>query len=75
MEGIGHAPFPITAKNPEVQTWFDQGNALLIDKQGRVYWGRFGGDPFTDLAFLEKQLKRMNDLAAPPSASPAVAVK
>ncbi len=29
MEGIGHAPFPITTKNPEVQTWFNQGNALL----------------------------------------------
>src|SRR5580700_9120833 len=29
MEGIGVAPFPITTKNPEVQQWFDQGNALL----------------------------------------------
>ncbi|CAN5488111.1 hypothetical protein BH11ARM1_BH11ARM1_01000 [soil metagenome] len=29
MEGIGNAPFPITTKNPEVQKWFDQGNALL----------------------------------------------
>ncbi len=29
MEGIGVAHFPITAKNPEVQRWFDQGNALL----------------------------------------------
>jgi peroxiredoxin/cytochrome c-type biogenesis protein CcmH/NrfG len=29
MEGIGVAHFPITAKNPEVQKWFDQGNALL----------------------------------------------
>src|SRR5204862_7625667 len=36
----------------------------LIDKQGRVYWARFGGDPFTDLAFLEKQLKRMNERVA-----------
>ena len=26
---IGQAPFPITTKNPEVQKWFDQGNALL----------------------------------------------
>ena len=33
----------------------------LIDKEGRVYWARFGGDPFNDLAFLEKQLKRMNE--------------
>jgi tetratricopeptide (TPR) repeat protein len=29
MEGIGVAPFPITTKNPEVQKWFNQGNALL----------------------------------------------
>src|SRR5207253_700488 len=29
MEGIGQANFPITTKNPEVQKWFNQGNALL----------------------------------------------
>lgn len=29
IEGIGVAHFPITTKNPEVQMWFDQGNALL----------------------------------------------
>lgn len=29
MEGIGNSPFPITTKNPEVQQWYDQGNALL----------------------------------------------
>ncbi|MDQ2899925.1 MAG: hypothetical protein M3Y07_09015, partial [Acidobacteriota bacterium] len=29
MAGIGEAHFPITTKNPEVQQWFDQGNALL----------------------------------------------
>src|SRR5579864_6044177 len=29
MAGIGEAHFPITTKNPEVQKWFDQGNALL----------------------------------------------
>jgi peroxiredoxin len=29
MAGIGDAHFPITTKNPEVQKWFDQGNALL----------------------------------------------
>ncbi|MBV6457452.1 MAG: hypothetical protein HONBIEJF_00561 [Fimbriimonadaceae bacterium] len=29
MEGLGEAPFPITSKNPEVQKWFNQGNALL----------------------------------------------
>ena len=39
-------------------------STTLIDKEGRVYWARFGGDPFTDLAFLEKQLKRMNERVA-----------
>ncbi len=29
MEGIGKAHFPITTQVPEVQEWFDQGNALL----------------------------------------------
>ena len=29
MEGLGEAPFPVTSKNPEVQKWFNQGNALL----------------------------------------------
>ncbi len=29
MDGIGSAHFPITSKVPEVQEWFDQGNALL----------------------------------------------
>lgn len=29
MDGIGEAPFQITSKNPEVQKWFNQGNALL----------------------------------------------
>ncbi|MSU51206.1 MAG: redoxin domain-containing protein [Opitutus sp.] len=42
-------------------------STTLIDKQGRAYWARFGGDPFTDLAFLEKRLKRMNDRVAPPA--------
>src|SRR5579863_3362063 len=30
MTGIGVAHFPITTSNPEVQMWFDQGNALCI---------------------------------------------
>ncbi|AIE84454.1 redoxin domain-containing protein [Fimbriimonas ginsengisoli Gsoil 348] len=29
MEGIGDTPFPVTAKNAEVQLWFNQGEALL----------------------------------------------
>jgi peroxiredoxin/tetratricopeptide (TPR) repeat protein len=34
---------------------------ILIDKVGRIHWGSIGGEPFTDMNFLEKQLKRMND--------------
>jgi len=35
-------------------------STILIDKQGRVHWGRNGGEPFGDMAFLQKQLERMN---------------
>jgi peroxiredoxin len=38
-------------------------STTLIDSKGRVYWARFGGNPFGDMDFLEKQLGRMNDLA------------
>ena len=38
-------------------------STILIDKKGRVYWARYGGDPFSDLSFLEKQLERMDELA------------
>ena len=37
-------------------------STILIDKRGRIYWARFGGDPFSDLDFLMKQLDRMNGL-------------
>ena len=36
-------------------------STILIDKKGRVYWARMGGDPFSDTAFLIKQVERMND--------------
>jgi peroxiredoxin/tetratricopeptide (TPR) repeat protein len=36
-------------------------STILIDKQGRVYWARNGGEPFSDVAFLVKQLERMNN--------------
>ncbi len=32
---------------------------VLIDAQGRVHWASVGGEPFTDMAFLAKQLGRM----------------
>ncbi|HEY3742037.1 MAG TPA: redoxin domain-containing protein [Bryobacteraceae bacterium] len=37
-------------------------STILIDKKGRVYWGRFGSDPFSDADFLVKQIERMNSL-------------
>jgi peroxiredoxin/cytochrome c-type biogenesis protein CcmH/NrfG len=35
-------------------------STILIDKEGRVRWARSGGDPFGDIAFLVKQVERMN---------------
>ncbi|HTP01409.1 MAG TPA: redoxin domain-containing protein, partial [Anaerolineales bacterium] len=35
-------------------------STILIDRQGRVYWARTGGEPFSDMAFLVKQLETMN---------------
>jgi peroxiredoxin len=45
----------------------------LIDKKGRVYWARLGGDPFGDTAFLAKQLERMNQLLQAESERPKLA--
>lgn len=35
-------------------------STILIDKKGRVYWARNGGEPFSDVNFLVQQLERMN---------------
>jgi peroxiredoxin/tetratricopeptide (TPR) repeat protein len=35
-------------------------STILIDKLGRVHWARNGGEPFSDIAFLTKQIERMN---------------
>jgi hypothetical protein len=35
-------------------------STILIDRLGRVHWARNGGDSFSDMAFLSKQLERMN---------------
>jgi peroxiredoxin len=40
-------------------------STLLIDTRGRVHWKRTGGDPFTDMEFLMKTVKRMNGEPAP----------
>jgi peroxiredoxin/tetratricopeptide (TPR) repeat protein len=44
-------------------------STILVDKLGRVYWARTGGEPFSDMDFLMKQLVRMNDLARRESGS------
>ena len=44
-------------------------STILIDTRGRVHWKRTGGDPFTDMDFLLKEVKRMNETAANPGAS------
>lgn len=36
-------------------------STILIDSRGLVHWKRTGGDPFTDMDFLVKELKRMNE--------------
>lgn len=36
-------------------------STILIDKKGRVYWSRNGGEPFGDMDFLVKQVERMNN--------------
>lgn len=48
-------------------------STILIDTRGRVHWKRTGGDPFMDMEFLLKELKRMNAPPTPPTA-PAAAV-
>jgi hypothetical protein len=37
-------------------------STILIDKKGRVYWARNGGEPFGDMKFLVEQVERMNAL-------------
>ena len=39
-------------------------STILIDKLGRVYWAQTGGNPFTDMEFLAKQITRMNQLTS-----------
>lgn len=36
-------------------------STILIDTRGRVHWKRTGGDPFTDMDFILKEVKRMNE--------------
>ena len=45
-------------------------STILIDKTGRVHWGRHGGAPFTDYEFLASQLQRMNAAAQSHASEP-----
>jgi peroxiredoxin len=49
-------------------------STVLIDKRGRVHWAYTGGAPFGDMAFLEKQLERMNAAAGAVGARPTEVV-
>jgi peroxiredoxin/tetratricopeptide (TPR) repeat protein len=42
-------------------------STILIDGEGRVRWKRTGGDPFSDVDFLLKELKHVNAVAARPA--------
>jgi hypothetical protein len=44
-------------------------STILIDKLGRVYWAQTGGNPFSDMEFLSKQITRMNRLTNPSAAA------
>jgi peroxiredoxin len=35
--------------------------AILVDREGRTWWFRAGGDPFDDVAFLKTEVARMAD--------------
>ena len=72
LKDMGELPWRLLSDEGHVnaQRWhsyddfeeFELHSTILIDKKGRVYWGRFGGDPFGDGGFLVKQLERMNSL-------------
>jgi peroxiredoxin/tetratricopeptide (TPR) repeat protein len=44
-------------------------STILIDRTGHVHWARNGGEPFGDMAFLVKQLERMNAAASTKAAT------
>ena len=39
-------------------------STILIDANGRVHWKRTGGEPFSDVNFLLKSVKQMNQKSA-----------
>ena len=73
MKAFGDLPFRLLSDDDHVNARrfhsyddfedIELHSTILIDKKGRVYWARFGGDPFSDTDYLVKQLERMNELA------------
>lgn len=43
---------------------------ILIDKQGRVRWARFGGDPYTNFDLLLDMARKYNEAATAEAGSP-----
>jgi peroxiredoxin len=35
-------------------------STIIIDKHGKLRWKRTGGDPFKDIGFLVRELRRVN---------------
>lgn len=48
---------------------------ILIDKKGRVHWASIGGEPFGDMAFLLKQVERMNAAASTENVAAVTALR
>jgi peroxiredoxin len=44
-------------------------STILIDAAGHVHWKRTGGEPFSDVDFLLKSVKQMNQKGATPTAT------
>jgi peroxiredoxin len=38
-------------------------STMLIDKKGRIHWSRRGGEPFMDFDFLDREVKRLNQVS------------
>jgi peroxiredoxin len=47
-------------------------STILIDRRGRVYWARNGGDAFMDFDFLLKEIGRMEQITAADAAATPV---
>lgn len=48
-------------------------STILIDRKGRVYWARNGGDAFMDFDFLLKEIRRMEQIGSASAEQSALA--